>query len=532
MNGNLRCAALAGGASFLLVFFSVATAFITTPTQAQARVSAQFQLSQLFQRSGNLPFVNGEILVKTLSETTSHYNGGMADFASAKRMRPNTVFQLASISKIFTATAILQVRDDNLISLDDAVQRHLPSFPYSSITIRHLLAHTSGLPNLELYEEKVAAQKNLVISAKDTLEALNAWTKPLPFIPGTQFKYCNTNYVLLAAIVSRVSGKSFADYLKTRIFDPAQMRDSFALQTHQQLSAVAINHARPLMYNTVPINVRDVKVGNKFLMHRYQYELENLGQTQGDQNIFSTVSDLARFATALENHVILTAESFAEATTPMRLSSGAVYYENKESAVYAGRCSYGLGWEICEDPHKNSIVGHRGFSRGIHTFFALNLRKKQMLAMFENVESAQFEKKVAAVFAVLRNEQPIDIDWRLPAARYFGEALIKGDDIKAVLLYNRLRLEPKHYRDERDDLNLLGYDLLFNGHEPLALVVFRINILRNPEDANLYDSYGEALEKTGRIEDAISMYARAVELNPAADESQAALLRLRNKRLR
>ena len=131
-----------------------------------------------------------------------------------------TPFNLASISKVITSTAILQLFERRKLTLDDPVQKHLPGFPFPAIRIRHLLTHTSGLPNLELYEDIVARYPDSVIDNYAILPALQIWKKPLPFAPGEKWQYCNTNYDILALIIEKASGLSYPQYLHKNIFRP------------------------------------------------------------------------------------------------------------------------------------------------------------------------------------------------------------------------------------------------------------------------------------------------------------------------
>jgi CubicO group peptidase (beta-lactamase class C family) len=201
---------------------------VLAATTAHAQSVAE-RLDALFTPADGAPYLHGGVLVAEKGRVVYHRAFGDADVAAGI---PNTTasrFQTASMSKIFTSTAVLQLAEKRRLRLDDPVARHLPGFPYRDITIRHLLAHTSGLPDLELYESIVANDPSRVIRNADAIAALAAWQKGPAFAPGTAFRYSNTNFVLLALVIEKASGMSFARYLQRFVFDPAGMRDTYVL---------------------------------------------------------------------------------------------------------------------------------------------------------------------------------------------------------------------------------------------------------------------------------------------------------------
>jgi CubicO group peptidase (beta-lactamase class C family) len=432
-------------------------------------------------------------------------------------------FQLASMTKVFTSTAVLQLAAKKRLRLDDPVAKHLPAFPFREITIRHLLAHTSALPDLELYEEMVAQAPGRVIRNSDAVSALIAWKKPLPFAPGTAFRYSNTNYVLLAEVVAKMSGMSYARYLQRFIFAPAGMRDSYVLEDPATPDARRVrNHILPAMYDTQPVDVREVNLRDAVRMRRIRYETVNLGATLGDQNVISTTADVHRFAEALANGKLLPASLMKEATTPARLADGSVHYD-EPGPPFATRCSYGLGWETCAD-----MVGHSGYNRGIATMLYTDPARRRTIVMYDNFDGEDFGRKVASVVRILNGEAPLELDRRKAITREYGRALVERGAAEALIAYNRMRGDPTHYTSgSQRALNILGYDLLRNGYTKEALEPFLLNVIFHPEDANAYDSYAEALAANGRTADAIAMYERSLALNPANEAGRRALEKLR-----
>ena len=470
-------------------------------------------------------FFSGGVIIADKGSIRAQQTSGFAEFAGRKPMELGSVFQLASAAKPFTSTAVLQLRDRGLLRLDDPVAKHLPGFPFPAITIRHLLTHTSGLPDLELFEPLIAKEPNHVVTGADLVPALIAWQKPVRFHPGEQFRYSNVNYQLLAQLVAKASGKPFGAYIRDHIFRPAGMRSSFVLGTPaigSQDKPVA-NHVLAVMYRTVPEDVRKLDYPDARMMRPYRYEGLNLGSTVGDQNLFTTLADLMRFDQALRSGKVLSRKSQEEAYAPARLSNGTEYAEPVVYDLYASNCSYGMGWEVCRHRTRGRLAGHAGYNRGIATIFYRELDSGLAAAMFDNADTGDFPKKFASAVNIAHGAPPLAIDRRQSAAREYGRLLVSEGSAAAQRKLSSLRADQAHWVTTKAGLNRLGYDLLHNGKAALALEAFRTNLSLNPDDANAYDSYGEALAANGRKAEAILAYKRSLELKPENEKGKAAL---------
>lgn len=498
---------------------------LNSGVQAQANLSAA--VSHLLE-STDPAFFNGALLVSKDRKILAHTTSGYADFESKVPLRSAAVFQLASASKPFTSVAILQLRDRGRLALDAPVSLYLSGFPYPKITVRHLLTHTSGLPDLELFEPIVARDPQHIVNGDDLVPALIAWEKPVRFYPGDDFRYSNINYQLLAQIVSKVTGQSFANYVRDNIFRSAGMRSSFVLGARAigATSKPVTNHVYAVMYRTLPEDVRKLNYPDARMMRPYRYEGYNLGSTVGDQNLFSTLGDLKLFDQALRSGKLLSLKSQEEAYRPVRLNNGKEYAEPGVYDLYASTCSYGMGWEVCRHPTRGRVVGHAGYNRGIATILYRELDSGLFAAMFDNSDASDFPKKFATVINLAHGEPGLDLDRKRSAARAYGEALVRDGPTEAHILLNRLRSNPANWLLTKAGINRLGYDLLHNGQTALALEAFRTNVILNPEDANAYDSLAEALAVAGLKADAIASYKRSLELKPDNEKGRAALKEL------
>lgn len=253
---------------------------------------------------------------------------GLADVEAQVAATPATNFRLASLSKQFTAAAILLLAQDRRLSIEDAVRKWLPGLPSgaATMTLRHLLTHTSGLVD---YEDLIPEGTTSPLRDADVLRLLEAEDRGY-FPPGRQYRYSNSGYVLLAHIVARASGEDFASFLRNRIFVPLGMRHSVAFEAG--VSTVA---HRAFGYSAV---------GRSWV--RTDQSLTSA--TLGDGGIYSSVDDLARWDAALYGGRLLQPESLRLAFQPATATD--------DPAV-----QYGFGWRITGETrwHSGETLGFR-----------------------------------------------------------------------------------------------------------------------------------------------------------------------------
>ncbi|MEP6999248.1 MAG: serine hydrolase domain-containing protein [bacterium] len=255
---------------------------------------------------------------------------GLADVEHHVGVTPQTNFRLASLSKQFTATAIMLLVADGKLRYDDAITALVPGLPSlaNGVTVRHLLNHTSGLPD---YEDFVPDSQTVQVHDHD-IPALIAHATADKFPAGSKFSYSNTGYGLLALIVEQTSGMRFADFLHARIFVPLGMTHTVA---HEEGRSV-IPH-RAFGYSVGAAGVR-------------RTDQSNTSAVLGDGGIYASIADLAKWDRALEQHTLVRVEAQRLAWTPPVLSGGA-------------QTEYGFGWFVDRD-HGTMRLRHNGESRG------------------------------------------------------------------------------------------------------------------------------------------------------------------------
>lgn len=475
---------------------------------AQTDAKVVQKLNDYFTNLADEREINGSVLVAENGKIVYEKSFGYADVETKKLNTRDTEFELASIAKPFTATAVLQLKEKRKLSLDDKFVKYFPDFPYPEITIRHLLAHLSGLPDLELFNKPVAENPDRIFDNKDVIPAIKDAKTPLRFQPGEKWSYNNINYSLLALLVEKLSGQKFEDYLKKNIFEPARMTRTYvrtSLINPTPSPNMAYNHAYPFLFSSELVST-DKKFSNPFHKKTF-YNEAFLGMSY----VYSTTGDMLKFDAALYDGSLLKTETLDEAFTPTKLNNGEI---NKPPPVFGGLgvSSNGLGWFILDDSSAGKIVWHGGGMPGLLTIYLRNVTKKQTVIVFDNTFSSGLYRKGLSAMNIL-NGKPI-LPVRKSLARIYGRTLIaKGADSAAVRL-NELKSNAENYNLSEDEFNNMAYEMMENNFTAQALETFKINTFLFPASDNIYESYGDGLLRTGKKEEAIIMFNKALKINP------------------
>lgn len=507
---------------FITIIFFIALAGL----HAQSPVAQK--LDSLFTQIAKNGDFNGGILVADKGKIVYQKGFGYADFANKI---PNTVdsrFNLASISKTFTSVAILQLKEKKKLKLEDTFVKYFPEFPFPDITIRHLLSHTSGLPDLELYESVANANPDSIIRNQSVIAILKSWGKGVYCKPGEKWSYCNTNFALLGLLVEKVSEMSFGAYLKKNIFEPANMQQTYLrMDKTDDDPKKIINHRMVSWYDDQFKSVDSIRFGG------IKYCTYNCGGTFGDSNIMTTTADMLNYDQALYSGKLVSQNSLDEAFTPTQLNNGKIHSDPFGSEMtQLGKSSYGLGWETYEDEELGKAVSHGGHLFGLSTFLYRNLSKNQTVIIYENleIEGHAFYDKIRAALDILNGKSPRKIQYKKSLARRFGATLMQSGIDRAVATFNDLKTDSTHYYVYENEMNWLGYDFLFTAKKKeYSLETFKINTLLFPKSFNVYDSYAEALNANGKREEAILMYEKSIGMNPKNEGGKQMLKRILEK---
>ena len=284
---------------------------------------------------------NGNVLFAEKGNVVYQRSFGYANFATKTPLTENSVFELASLSKGFTSMGILILMQRGKLSLNDSLRVYFHDLPYKNITIRNLLTHTSGIPDyMEFFENHW--DKSKIASNINVLSLFAQYKPPVHFVPGDRFEYSNTNYVLLAMIIEKVSGLSYEDFLQKNIFAPLNMDHTRVFNRMVSKKEHLANYAYSYIVDEKgqkPVLADSIKELN------YVVYLDGI---VGDGSVISTISDLFKWDRALYTNKLVQVSTLNEAFTPFKFNDGnesgyafgwGVRYNDKS----IGKCIYVLG---------------------------------------------------------------------------------------------------------------------------------------------------------------------------------------------
>lgn len=288
--------------------------------------------------------VSGSFLVAQNGKIIFEAYSGFANYEEQERIMQDTPIHLASVSKILTASAIMELVYAKKISLDQKINTILKKFPYPEITIRTLLNHRSGLTNYAYYfDDRKIWDHGKLLKNQDILDLFIKHEAPLDFKTDKKFAYCNTNYAMLALIIEKVTGLNYASAMKRIIFEPLGMNNTFVIDFEKEIN-----------------NVSQSYKGNY-----KKYELNHLDQVYGDKNIYSTARDLLKFDSATSSPDYLNPELVEE------IYKG-YSYERR------GTRNYGLGMRMLEWEDGEKLFYHNGWWHG-NTSSYVKLKKENVV---------------------------------------------------------------------------------------------------------------------------------------------------------
>jgi CubicO group peptidase (beta-lactamase class C family) len=327
------------------------------------------RIDELF-RDFNQPGAPGaSVMVIQNGKVLAAKSYGLADVEKKSLCAPDTNFRLASVTKQFTAMAVLQLVDARKLALDDPITRFFPEFPEygKPITVRHLLNHTSGLLD---YEDLIPSGTTIPVLDINALRLLQRESKTY-FPPGTKFRYSNTGYAFLALIVEKVSGETFAAYLQKHIFRPLRMDGTLAYE-----AGISIVTNRAFGYT-------------KSRTDRFTRTDQSLtSSVLGDGGVYSSINDLRKWDAALYTSKLVSQKLLKAAFTP------------GPSTLHDGNVEYGFGWFITEYRGLRNIW-HSGNTIGFSTRIERFPDKKFTVIILTNRNDApisEIPRKIADMY--------------------------------------------------------------------------------------------------------------------------------------
>ncbi len=428
----------------------------------------------------DLDIFSGIVLVAEKGEPKYHKAFGLANRETNTANTINTKFDIGSMNKSFTKTVILQLIEEGKLKVTDKLGQYISGFPENAankITITDLLDHSSGYTDYwgEDFNDLPIEQKRLA-GLVERIKKLR-----LQFEPGTKTAYSNSGYVLLGAIIEKVTGKSYHQNVVDRIIKPLHMTETYVIDKNKVPN-------RAIGY------YKDMR-GNIY---------NNLGFAEApnpDGGFHSTPSDIVKF--------------YSEYFYGTKLLSK----ETKSNESFFGSINEG------KSSGKASLMA--GGFPGANTAYLEILRDEISIIVFANMDEPVGEQLAAGILALVRGEKPKTPS--LPANQNIYKHYVKHG-IDYIEENFKALTENFHSEDPKGlILNGIGYNFLREGELEEALKFFKLNVKLFPEDANLWDSLGEAYFKLGDNEKALEYYQKALAMDPYMESAQNMIKKIEEK---
>jgi CubicO group peptidase (beta-lactamase class C family) len=372
---------------------------------------------------------------------------------------------IGSVAKTFTAMAVMMLAEQGKLRYDDPVGRYVPALAEAApgITLRHLLTHTSGIPDVG---DLGIDRPNL--RTRDVVEAVRSQHKTFDR-PGLRYRYSNTGYNLLGIVVEKASGQPFDDFLQKSIFAPLGMSRTRPVSGSRSAEAV-----------------------------------------KGEGGLASTLDDLLKWDQALATGKLVGAKTLSEALVPATVAQG--------TSVYA------FGWNVAPR-NGDTFIWHLGNSGGRRAFLGRRVNDRITIIILTAGDSRRLE--IADAVVDILHHRPYTPPRLSIARHLVPVVKAKGVDAALAIYQRLRTTEPNVYDFGEGELNRLGYALLGTGDVAGAVRVFELNAQQHPESSNVFDSLGEAYNRASRRDDARKAYSRAIELDPANANARAMLEKLK-----
>ncbi|MBS1771688.1 MAG: beta-lactamase family protein [Bacteroidetes bacterium] len=313
---------------------------------------------------------NGSVLIGHNGKILYERYFGFANREALQPIRPISSSQLASTSKTFTAAAILYLHQQKYLNINEKVKTYIPSFPYPEVTVKMLLCHRSGVPDYIKWIPQYRKDGRAPISNDDVIEMFAQYKPRLESRPNSRFKYCNSNYAILASIIEEVTEMKYPDFLRKYIFEPLGMKSTFVRVAPQALPSTAT------------------------ISYKYNWRREEdmfADGVYGDKNIYSTVEDMYKWDQSLYKNVLLNNETLEMAYGPCSFEKPGVK-------------NYGLGWRMLCYPNGAKIIYHNGWWHGNNTVFYRFIQENFTIIILGNKYSNNIYRQAPVVYSIVKNK--------------------------------------------------------------------------------------------------------------------------------
>lgn len=350
----------------IIILFFISTLLLTScestktktfheKTVASSNSNIKTKLGKYMDNYSKKNEFSGTILITKDDEILLNKGYGTADYNNRLPNKPQTIFQIASLTKQFTAAAILMLQEQNLLNVNDKLDKYIYDYPNgNNITIYNLLTHTSGIPDFLDYADSIDTENHSLTYVPEELIELFK-NQSLNFNAGTSFEYSNSNYILLGYIIEKVSNMTYEDFITNNIILPLNLTSTGFLGDE------TVKRNRSIGY---------------YFINKYSKEQAEAPKTEGLMSyaageIYSNSQDLKKWEDALFSEKIISKESLNQMFTP--------YLNN-----------YGYGWFIYENADGDTVAYHSGTLPGYTSLVEKNLTKNYLIVILcnENIDEA------------------------------------------------------------------------------------------------------------------------------------------------
>ena len=362
----------------------IALLFIIQITFGQDNVQKIDSLLTSFFNNGNL---NGNVLIAEKGNIIYKKSFGFSNEATKEKLNENSIFELASVSKQFTAMAIVILKENGKLNYEDKISKYIPELSnYPNITIRNLLNHTGGLPDyMEIMDSTF--DKNKIATNKDIISTFAKLKPQVLFEPETKWEYSNTGYAILASIIEKISGMTYGDYLVKAIFKPLKMTNTFVYRRRYAPQKVA-NYAYGYVYSD---SLKKYYLPDDLAKSKMVVWLDGI---VGDGTVNSTVIDLLKWDRAMYTEKLISKESKNEIFTSSKLND-------------KSKTDYGFGWFVEDNGVYGNLVQHTGGWPGYMTFIERHIQNDKTIIVLLNYTNEDTYIPVADLRRMLYNIEPI-----------------------------------------------------------------------------------------------------------------------------
>jgi CubicO group peptidase (beta-lactamase class C family) len=467
----------------LINFISIQQAFTQTKPSVDAIIKREMA-------ERKIPGLQVAVVSKGKVVLSKSY--GIANVQDSVPVTEKSVFAINSCTKVFTAVAIMQLVEQGKLNLSAPVATYINDLPanWSTVTIKQLLTHTSGLPDeLRLLDAKTGGMG----SYTETSLWEKIKTVPLDFAPGERFSYNQTNAYLLGKIINKLSGQPFQEAFKKLQFEPAGLKHTLFGDSRD-----VIPHFAPTYFYRK--NIDGQQFDKPKLVNNY-YEFPHFRQTASGLN--STATDLAKWIIALQSGKLLQSKSILDTMwSPGKFNNGT-------------NTPWSIGWGMNKFRAKHKAVGMSGGGRAAFLVYPEDDLAVIVLTNLGGSNPEDFLEELAGCYNPdIPKADPITL---------MKISLRKIGFDKAISFAEEQKKKNPLFVPNEFEINEWGYRIMANGILKDAVEIFKLNTHLFPNSGNTYDSYGEALLKEGKKEEAIKAYQKSIALSPDNEHGKKVL---------